>query len=263
LSVKRNYFAGKDAAERYARGRPYFHPLVVRKIARFLDLDEPVHAALDVACGTGHSSVALTEIASRVVGADSSAEMLDQARRNDRVEYVEATAEDLTFDPESFDLVTVSSAFHWFDRDRFLSEARRVLRASCWLVVYENYFIGRMKDNAGFEPWFRGHYLIRYPTPPRNRTPFTDEEAWSYGFRFAEREEYTNSILFSVEELAGYLETQSNVIATVEGGQESLEEVHEWLVGSLTSLFRGPKATLEFGGYIWFLEAVSTRMDES
>ena len=219
--------------------------------------------ALDVACGTGHSSVALTEIASRVVGADPSAEMLDQAPRNDRVEYVEAAAEDLPFDAESFDLVTVSSAFHWFDRASFLSEAGRVLRASGWLVVYENYFIGRMKDDAGFEPWFRDHYLIRYPTPPRNRTPFTDEEAWSYGFRFAEREEYTNSILFSVEELAGYLETQSNVIATVEGGQESLEEVHEWLVGSLTSLFRGPKATLEFGGYIWFLEAVSTRMDES
>jgi len=235
----------------------------VRRIAQSLDLDEPVHAALDVACGTGHSSVALTEIASRVIGADPSTEMLDQAPCNDRVEYVEAAAEDLPFDVESFDLVTVSSAFHWFERDRFLSEARRVLRASGWLVVYENYFIGRMKENAAFESWFRNHYLIRYPTPPRDRTPFTDEEAWSFGFRFAEREEYTNSILFSVEELAGYLETQSNVIATVEGGQESLEEVHEWLVGSLTSLFRGPKATLEFGGYIWFLEAVSTRMDES
>lgn len=263
MSVRQNYFAGKDAAERYARGRPYFHPLVVCKIARFLHLDEPVHTALDVACGTGHSCVALTKIASWVIGADPSVEMLDQAPRNDHVKYVEATAEDLPFDAESFDLVTVSSAFHWFDRVRFLSEARRVLRASGWLVVYDNFFFGRMKKNTEFEHWYRDHYLIRYPSPSRDRRPFTDEEAENHGFRFAEREKYVNDILFSVEELAGYLETQSNVIVAVECGKESLEEVHEWLVGSLTSLFRGSKATLEFGGYIWYLETMPVKMNKS
>ncbi|HEX2728138.1 MAG TPA: methyltransferase domain-containing protein, partial [Rubrobacteraceae bacterium] len=84
--MRRNYFAGEDAAKRYATVRPYFHPLVVGKIAEFLGLDEP----LDGACGTGLSAVALTEIASLVTGIDISAGMLGRAGRNDRVRYVEA-----------------------------------------------------------------------------------------------------------------------------------------------------------------------------
>lgn len=250
-----NYFADEETAARYVRSRPYFHPLVVRKIAEFLRLREPIPAALDVACGTGHSSVALTQIASRIVGVDSSTGMLAQASRNDCVGYVEATAEDLPFDVGSFDLVTVSSAFHWFDRDRFLSEARRVLRPSGWLVVYDNFFFGRMKENVEFERWHRNRYLTRYPSPPRDRQPLTDEEAEDHGFSFAGREEYVNDVCFSVAELAGYLETQSNVVAAVEEGAENLEEVHEWLTKSLITLFPDPAATFEFGGYVWYLKA--------
>lgn len=93
------HFFHTDAAERYARGRPRFHALVVRKVAAFLGLREPIHAALDVACGTGLSSIVLREIASRVVGTDSSAEMLARAPRVGGVEYVEAPAEDLPPSP--------------------------------------------------------------------------------------------------------------------------------------------------------------------
>jgi ubiquinone/menaquinone biosynthesis C-methylase UbiE len=139
------HFSHGDAAERYARGRPYFHPLVVRKIATFLGLEEPVSAALDVACGTGLSTITLTEVALRVVGTDPSVEMLARAARAEGVEYVEAPAEDLPFPEGTFDLATVSSSFHWFDRARFLAEARRVLRSEGWLVVYDNAFRGEMR----------------------------------------------------------------------------------------------------------------------
>lgn len=249
-----NYFAREEVAERYARGRPYFHPAVIDRIARSLCLREPLSAALDVACGTGKSTVALTEIASRVVGADSSAGMLAHAETHERVEYVEATAEDLPFEDESFDLVTVASAFHWFDRERFLSEARRVLNPSGWLVVYDNRFLGRMKENAAFESWVRENYAPRYPSPPRDSRPISVEEARRHGYVFVRTEEYTNEVRFSVEELAGYLETHSNVIAVVEEGHESLSEAHEWLMGSLRDLSPGPTATFEFGGDIWYLK---------
>lgn len=217
--------------------------------------------ALDVACGTGLSCAASTEIASQVIGIDPSAEMLNRAPRNGHIEYVEASAEDLPFGAGTFDLVTVASAFHWFDRARFLSEARRVLHTAGWLVVYDNFFSGKMKENVEFEHWYRDHYLTRYPSPPRDRHPFMDEEAENHGFRFVEREEYANDILFSIEELACYLETQSNVIAAIEGGKDSLEDVHEWLVGSLTRLFRDSRATFEFGGHIWCLETTPVGVD--
>ena len=74
-----NYFAHQTAAERYAKSRPYFHPLVIDRIRAFLHIQSPVPVAVDVACGTGQSALALTEIASSVIAADIAPAMLAQA----------------------------------------------------------------------------------------------------------------------------------------------------------------------------------------
>jgi len=39
---------------RYARDRPYFHPLVIERIQAFLKLDGPVPLALDVGAALGN-----------------------------------------------------------------------------------------------------------------------------------------------------------------------------------------------------------------
>ncbi len=93
-----SYFESRNTAERYAGSRPYFHPLVIKKIKDFLQLRGPLPRAVDVACGTGQSTVALQEIASQVVGTDTSREMLARAPREAGVRYVEAPAEDLPFE---------------------------------------------------------------------------------------------------------------------------------------------------------------------
>ena len=74
-----NYFAYETVAQRYARHRPYFHPRLIERIRRRLNLDEPVESALDVGCGTGQSTVALMALAREVIGADISAPMLAAA----------------------------------------------------------------------------------------------------------------------------------------------------------------------------------------
>jgi ubiquinone/menaquinone biosynthesis C-methylase UbiE len=250
-----NYFVHQTAAERYAQGRPYFHPLVVGKIRNYLNLCGPVPRAVDVACGTGQSAVALAEIASEVVAADIASAMLAQAPVHARIRYIEAPAEQLPLESQTVDLITVSLAFHWFDRSRFLTEAHRLLRSGGWLVIYTNGFFGRMNGNPDFERWNRESYVTRYPTPPRNNQHFTDEDARSYGFAFSARENYTNEIAFSAEQLACYLMTQSNVIAAVEQGSESPESVYSWLLDSVTPFFGAATATFPFGGEIWYLRA--------
>ena len=125
-----NYFAHKSAAERYSHYRPYFHPLVIEKIKSYLGLDTPVERALDVGCGTGQSTIALKEIAISVIGIDVSDAMLELATQQPGIEYRKTNAEDLSmFDDESFDLVTTSMAYHWFDFKRFLPEAFRLLNS--------------------------------------------------------------------------------------------------------------------------------------
>lgn len=252
-----NYFAYGTAAGRYARSRPYFHPLVVGKAGEFLRLNAPVALALDAGCGAGQSTLALKEIAAQVVGTDISQEMLLSAPRGEGIRYVRAVAEELPFCDASFDLLTVALAFHWFDRTRFLSEAARLLRASAWLVVYNNWFTGKMRENAEFEVWNRDVYLKRYPSPPRSRAPLDEETARRHGLRFAGQESFTNEVSFSVEELSDYLTSQSNIIAATEGGRERVEGVRSWLVESLAPMFAGARATFAFGGIIWYLQKPS------
>ncbi|HIJ65080.1 MAG TPA: class I SAM-dependent methyltransferase [Candidatus Hydrogenedentes bacterium] len=249
-----NPFVHKTAAGRYAESRPYYHPHAVARVRDYLKLEWPVGRALDVACGTGQSCHVLKSMAQIIVGTDIAAEMLDEACANDGIRYVRAAAEQLPFPDEHFDLITASSAFHWFERKRFLDEANRLLPASHWLVVYTNGFMGRMKENAEFARWMQGAYLKRYPPPPRHGAPLSEVEAAAAGFSFPHAEDYANDVVFSTEELAHYLTTQSNIIAAVEKGNETLERVCDCLYESLELLFPRRRCTFEFGGTIWYLQ---------
>jgi len=249
------YFDPPSAAQRYAKGRPYFHPLVIDKIATRLELQEPFARALDVACGTGLSSLALKAIAQHVVAVDISSGMIANAPRESRISYAIAAAEHIPLKARSFDLLTISSAFHWLNREAFLAEARRLLRTDAWLIVYDNYFTARMEENAEFESWLRGTHIQKYPTPPRHYPTFGEEDARSLGFQFVDQERYENRVRFTIDALIDYLVTQSNVIAAVEGGRDSIDSVNTWLRQQITPLFKNlSQATFIFAGPIWYLK---------
>ncbi|MBC8142146.1 MAG: class I SAM-dependent methyltransferase [Armatimonadetes bacterium] len=254
MPIATNYFAYKTAAERYAQDRPYFHPLIMDKIREQLAFERPVGDALDVGCGTGQSTVALREIAGSVVGVDASPDMLAVAQAADGVRYLPSPAENIPLPDAGFDLVTVSLAFHWFDRPRFFAEVHRLLHPSGYLVIYNNAFRGEMRDDARFGEWLRRDFLMRYPTPARNNVPITQEEAQGYRFQLAHTENYTNEIVFSPEQLVRYLLTQSNVIAAVEQGTESVEDIYERLMGETAPLFVAQTGAFSFGGYVWYLQ---------
>src|SRR5690349_9146362 len=110
-----NYFAYPTAAERYAKGRPFFHSVAMEKIRTVCCEAAHISRALDVGCGTGQSTTALLELTHTIIGLDSSAEMLAQAIRHAQVHYIQARAEHLPFADGTFGLLTVGLAFHWFD----------------------------------------------------------------------------------------------------------------------------------------------------
>ncbi len=211
--------------------------------------------ALDVGCGTGLSTTALKEIAEQIVGVDASQAMIARAPKDSSIQYCVAAAEELPFSECEFDLMTLSSAFHWLDRGKFCAEAHRVLRPEGWLIVYDNYFSAQMKENADFQAWHRDVCLAKYPSPTRASVLFTSENSERQGFRLIHQEYYENIISFSVEELVDYLMTQSNVIARVEGGTEDIGEVRLWLMKNIRPLFRGlEEARFLFIGPIWYLQ---------
>ena len=101
-----NYFDPKNAAERYSKGRPYFHSNTISHIQKHLQIDKKLDKALDIACGTGLSTKALLDIAVNVYGTDTSQEMLKWALSQDKINYLNAPAESQPFSNNEFNLIT-------------------------------------------------------------------------------------------------------------------------------------------------------------
>ena len=116
-------------------------------LTRLLQLIEPKSdwKVLDLATAAGHTALYFAPHVAHVWATDITPEMLETAKRrteelglkNVTVEY--ADAEDLPYEPASFDLVTCRIAPHHFpDIHRFIKEAIRVLRPGGVFAVVDN-----------------------------------------------------------------------------------------------------------------------------
>jgi len=230
-----NPFAASGVGPRYARGRPYHHPRTLARVRAVVG-DTPVGHALDVACGTGLSTIALAGVADTVVGLDVSTEMLRAAARVPNGSYLLGGAETLPFPDAAFDAVTCSSGVHWFDQARFYSELWRVVRPGGWVGLYDHYFVG-MQDVDAFRDWMQ-ELFRRYPLPPRNPQVGDPRNETPPGFELVGSELFEDPIPMTADEFADYQMTVSHCVAAVERGTP-LAEVRAWLVESSAPLFAG------------------------
>ena len=70
---------------------------------------------IDVGCGTGHITRALTNMGAHVIGIDPGKLQLERARAEETVGnevYIEGVAEDLPFDDQSKDIILFFNSFH-------------------------------------------------------------------------------------------------------------------------------------------------------
>ncbi len=112
------------AAPRYVAGRPSYPAVAVDWL-----IGRRPGVVLDLAAGSGALARALVPCCASVVAAEPSRNLLFELRTAPPVAAaVQATAERLPFAGASFDVVTVATAFHWFDAEQALSEIARVLR---------------------------------------------------------------------------------------------------------------------------------------
>jgi ubiquinone/menaquinone biosynthesis C-methylase UbiE len=107
-------------------------------------VSEDVADVCDVGCGAGHTGLSFAGKARRIVAVDPAPKMLAEVRRlaDERriggVEAVEAPAENIPLDDESFDLVVCRLAAHHFeDVPKALREMARLVRVGGRVAVID------------------------------------------------------------------------------------------------------------------------------
>ncbi|MCG3189356.1 MAG: Ubiquinone/menaquinone biosynthesis C-methyltransferase UbiE [Burkholderiaceae bacterium] len=110
-------------------------PALVRSLAEFLRLS-PSSSYLDVACGTGNYTVALSSLGGKWSAVDVSEVMLAQARaKSDVVAWVRSDAGCLPFPTSTFDGAICTLAIHHFGNlESPFAEARRALRSGSFVI---------------------------------------------------------------------------------------------------------------------------------
>jgi SAM-dependent methyltransferase len=174
----KDHFSGHAAV--YASFRPSYPPALFDFVA---SLPARHGLAWDCATGNGQAAVGLAERFERVIATDGSAEQLALAVPHPKVEYRQALAEQSGLDSGSVDLVSVATALHWFDFDRFYAEVERVLSPGGALAAWA-YNLVRVTPEVDVLTDRLARQIVGPYWPPERR--WVDEDYRTLPFPFAE-----------------------------------------------------------------------------
>lgn len=166
--TEKHLFTDENHTEKYRLYRPTYPDELFEHIRRFyfdgISAEGRIPLALDVACGSGQATVALTKFCARVIGIDVSANQIAQTVAHPNIEYRCESAEDLSFLPDdSVDLITVATALHWFDWQKFFREVERVLKRQVGVLAIWTYTFGHLDNPEADAVYFDFHSNILGP----------------------------------------------------------------------------------------------------
>lgn len=127
-------------SEDYAKYRPG-PPLSLYKILQSVGVGLPGQRVLDQATGTGVFGRQLAKQGCSVVGTDISENQISFARELAKkdglanIEFLTSSAEVNPFDDSSFDIISASQCFIYFDLKKWVPEAKRLLRPGGKIVI--------------------------------------------------------------------------------------------------------------------------------
>ncbi len=102
-------------------------------------------------CGTGNGQVAvkLSQYFKEVYATDISASQINNAVTKSNIFYSVGNAEETLFADDTFDLITIAQAIHWFDFIFFYNEVKKTLKAG-GIVAAIGYDVFRINKEIDF-----------------------------------------------------------------------------------------------------------------
>lgn len=129
---------------------------------------------LDIACGTGKSTEPLVQSGLKVYGCDHDELMIEEANKQSRInklniEYIVADVENLPYEDNSFDVITIGTAFHFFINEKSMTEIKRVLKPKGLFFVYWTLTVKDIPEEDDIPSTiFRSHNWIKVPSELRD-----------------------------------------------------------------------------------------------
>lgn len=170
-------------AAKYLAARPTYP----EKLFQYVKTYQNQHAsqttptrALDIGCGPGEATASLAKYFDSVVGIDPSQVMIDVAAENhghvQNLSFTAGSDRDFVtkFKPNSFDLITVAQAIHWFEFPTFFHNAHQILKPNGTLAFWgyvDHVFVGHPEASQISLDYFYGedHLGPFWEQPGRNR----------------------------------------------------------------------------------------------
>jgi len=194
-------------AAEYARFRPgYPAALFDFLFAQCRQFD----CAWDCATGNGQIAAVLAERFRQVEATDISENQLQNALLRPNIRYQTGAAEQPIFPENSFDLVTVGQAAHWFDLEKFYAEVQRVLKPGGLLALVGYGLLNIDEATDAVIGYLYRDVLDDYWDPERQ---LVDEALATIPFPFQEipLPEMASEYRWAPEHLLGFLSTWSAV----------------------------------------------------
>ena len=201
--------SNKDLFSGHARIYSAFRPTYPEELYSFIFRHlQKTDTAWDCATGNGQVAEYLSLQFKQVYATDISAQQLEEAPRASFVQYSTGAAEKTSFADNQFDLITVGQALHWFDRDKFYNEVKRVARPGALLAAWG---YGVLSINPELDIHLLDFYkntVGPYWDSARN---LVEEKYQTLSFPFEEipSPEFFIRVSWTLEHLAGYLESWS------------------------------------------------------
>lgn len=195
-------------AEIYKKFRPVYPASLYKTI-----LAQVEHKQTAWDCGTGNGQVALVlaEYFQKVAATDISENQINNAPAKENINYEVVRAEQTNFETDTFDLITVAQAIHWFDFEAFFEEVKRVGKEGGLIAIFG---YGLLKIEPKIDEQIH-HFYTKVIGPYWNvERQHIDKAYESVPFPFEiipVTESFFIETTWTLSQLEGYLNTWSSV----------------------------------------------------
>jgi len=199
----KDHFSGH--AVEYAKFRPHYPDELFEHLASI----SPRHElAWDCATGNGQAAVGMARHFEKVIATDASAQQIESAEPDERISYRISPAEASGIDSASVDLILVAQALHWFDLDRFFTEAKRVLKDDGVLAI-SSYKVLEITSEIDVIIWKFYRETTGPFWPPERDLVETDYKNIEFPFPELPHRQFEMRAQWNLQQVLGYLRTWS------------------------------------------------------